>query len=220
MKNVSLILDVAHGCDVDGKQSPCGRHKEWLWSRNMVREMMHTFNNILMPFAYHAPFLDYKEEPGFEARLVAYNEICKADDYTLMLSLHNDAAHKSQCDTNGWCKSAKGIAFWTSRGETDADNVASDLYNHFKIMMPREHYRTAYWLNKGESEKDPDWEANFNILAGYKGIKPNYEGVLMEVGFQTNKADVKKLLNKEWNNSFRWTLINALCNILIKKQRS
>ena len=29
------IIDFAHGSDVAGKQSPDGRHKEYLWSRKV-----------------------------------------------------------------------------------------------------------------------------------------------------------------------------------------
>ena len=36
-KNITIILDPAHGEDVPGKRSPDGVHREYRWSRDRVR---------------------------------------------------------------------------------------------------------------------------------------------------------------------------------------
>ncbi len=210
----SLILDVAHGINTPGKQSPDGRHKEWIWSRETARKAMHELLNTNdLNFHFHCPYLSYENEPGLTKRVQIYNQMSKTYDRTLVLPLHNDAAPLNICDNEGWCSSAHGIAFWTSRGETPADKWATFMYNRFKILMPDEHFRTAYWLGEKEKIKDPDYEANFTVLAGNKYVKPLYEAILMEVLFQTNKKDVEKLLSEDWNDIFVSILVSVIVEL-------
>jgi len=106
-----LILDVAHGKNVSGKRSPDGEHREYLWSRNQIKKLMHRFISISnLPFYFHAPFLDYENEPGLIKRVIEYNRITKAYDKTFMLSLHNDANHPDKCDSDGYGE-GHGMAF-------------------------------------------------------------------------------------------------------------
>jgi N-acetylmuramoyl-L-alanine amidase len=207
-----LILDPAHGKNVKGKCSPNGEHKEYLWSRYQIRDLMR--NSIYdknCPYIPDIPFLDYENEPGLTDRVKMYNSRCKQYDNCLVLSLHNDANPKSICDNEGFGQ-GHGIAFWTSKGETKADRYAEFMYTEFKKLMPKEHFRTAYWLSEKEIIKDVDYEADFTILAGNNHIEPRYEAILIEVLFQNNREDLKKLLNSDWNNMFN----NALRMVLYK----
>lgn len=210
---VGLILDPAHGKDTVGKRSPDGLHLEYKWSRlrliNIFRRFVETSNTNI-----HAPFLYEENEPGLTRRVLYYNEnICPLYDRTIMFSLHNDAENPKTCDVQGWGK-AHGIAFWTSRGETPADVYATQLYEYCVSRMPEESFRTAYWLNKGEQIKDPDYEANFTVLAGNRTVKPFYEGILVEWKFMTNKKDVQDLKDPVKNQQVEDVLFSGLLNII------
>jgi hypothetical protein len=212
----TLILDVAHGKNVPGKRSPDGVHLEYLWSRNCARSLMHKFNSISrLPFYVHCPYLSYENEPGLMNRVETYNCIVPAYDNSLMLSLHNNANHPSKCNKEGWGK-AHGMSLWTKKGETKADEYATFMYKQFKKMMPDEYFRTAYWLEKGENVSDPDYEANFTVLAGNKFEKPKYEGILFEVLFQDNKDDLEKLLDPYWNMNFNHNLVFILIELFVQ----
>ena len=39
MKQITVILDPAHGSDVPGKRSPDGTHLEYRWSRERVKSL-------------------------------------------------------------------------------------------------------------------------------------------------------------------------------------
>lgn len=199
----AIILDVAHGKYIKGKMSPEGKHQEWWWSRQTARRLMTQSLKANLPYDVLCPYLSYQYEPGLRARVDEYNEICKGYDETIMLSLHNNAAHSNSCDAEGWCRLARGIEFWTSKGETKADIYCTLIYNIFKELMPNEKYRTGYWLGEKEKIKDPDKEANFTVIAGYRKtsnifIKPKYHGILLEIKFMTNRQDVVDLNNMVW----------------------
>ncbi len=204
-----LIFDPAHGSDTPGKRSPDGKHREYLWAR---KRFINVYNRIVAEtkIPIFAPFLQVDIDVNMLYRIRSYNRECGGQEVRpLLISLHNDAENPNTCDADGWGK-ASGAAFWTSRGEDNSDKESNVMYNHFRAEMPDEKYRTAYWLGRGEKVKDPDYEANFNILVGKNGIKPQYDAVLIEWLFQTNKRDVKKLMTRKYNKQFEDSLFN-LC---------
>lgn len=200
MNKQAVILDPAHGKDTPGKRSPDELHREYLWSRGRIATIV---NNILkltnLNFDLYYPFLYNEYEPGLTNRVVKYNSIAKDYERTFMLSIHNDAFKKGKT----WEK-PHGVSVWTSKGEDDSDPIATSLYNFLRVKYPNEKFRSAFWLNESEKIKDPDWEANFTVLAGNKKKKiyPEYDAVLLEWLFQTNKEDVKKLMNPIHNEYF------------------
>lgn len=198
----SLILDPAHGRDTPGKRSPDGLHLEYLWSRRRIARIVgKLLSSEKMPFDLFFPFLYHVEEPGLTTRGLRYNEIASNYDDTFVLSLHNDAEPPSKLDAKGWGK-AHGTGVWTSRGEDGSDSIATSLFEFLKASYPSDKMRSAYWLNKGEHVRDPDYEADFTILAGNYKFKPKYKAVILEHGFQTNKKDVAKLINPIHNELF------------------
>lgn len=206
-KNRTIILDVAHGIDAPGKRSPDGKHLEYVWSRNRVAKIydnIHKSKNKIT-FDIFTPFLNEINEAGLINRVKKYNDIAKNYDATFVLSLHNDAFG------DNWSK-PHGVSVWTSKGETMSDKYATSLYNYLINVYPNEKFRSTNWLNEHEINKDPDWEANFTILAGNKYIKPLYDAVLLEWLFQTNKEDVKKLMNPIHNEYFEDMMTNWLIN--------
>jgi len=192
----AVIFDPPHGMDTPGKRSPDGEHRECLWGRERIVKVV---NNIIavkyLGFDPLYPFLYTENEPGLTTRVKKYNEISKDYDNTFVLSIHNDAFG------NDW-SNPTGISVWTSKGETSSDKYATSLFNHLESKYPNEKMRPANWLSEKEKNIDPDWEANFTILAGNSKIKPNYDSVLLEFLFQTNKEDVKKLQNPIHNEYF------------------
>lgn len=192
----AIILDPAHGEDTPGKRSPDGFHREYIWSRERISKIALNILSIEnLGFELFYPFLNYENEPGLSNRVKHYNEIAKDYDSTFMLSIHNDAYG------DGWGK-PRGISVWTSKGDDESDPIATDLFQFLKMHYPNDKFRSANWLSEDEKTKDPDWEANFTVLAGNKNIKPNYDAVLLEWRFQTNKQDVELLKNAVHNTYF------------------
>jgi len=210
MRNV-VILDPAHGKDVKGKRSPDGTHLEYLWSRARISGIIKNIYSVKPNFDLMSPFINEENEPGLTNRVRKYNEIAGDYDNAFMLSIHNDAQNKDQCNNFGW-GSARGISVWTSKGENDSDMIATNLFDFLKLKYPNDKFRSAYWLSEKEKVKDPDWEANFTILAGNEYIKTNYDSVLLEWRFQTNIEDVKLLQNKIHNEYFEDTITQWIIN--------
>lgn len=193
----AIILDPAHGKDTLGKRSPDGIHREYLWSRERIINIV---NNLLsiknLGFDLFYPFLYNENEPGLTNRVIKYNEISKDYDNTLVIPIHNDAENPKTCAFDGWGK-ANGVAVWTSKGQNNSDIIAADWFNFMKGKYPNQYFRKAMWEGN-----DPDYEADFTILAGNSKIKPNYDAFLIEWLFQTNREDVKKLINPIHNKYF------------------
>lgn len=207
----ALILDPAHGKDTAGKRSPDGLHREYLWSRSRIATIVNELLKINnLNFDLYYPFLYNENEVGLTNRVLKYNEISKAYDNTFMLSIHNDAFGKGAT----W-ETPHGVSVWTSKGEDNSDPYATSLFNFLKVRYPNQKFRSAYWRNEHEKIKDPDWEANFTVLAGNRKVKPTYDAVLLEWLFQTNKEDVKSLMNKKHNEYFEDMMVLWITNTFI-----
>jgi len=100
---------------------------------------------------------------------------------SVLLSLHSNAIGNSII---GPSLAANGVDIYTSRGQTGADAVATDIFNAFKSL-------NGLRLRGGEyTDGDPDHEADFYIVR--KTVMP---AVLGEVGFFTNLDDARYLAN-------------------------
>lgn len=190
MKNLTIILDPAHGADVKGKCSPDGVHKEYLWSR----ERVHKLETLLISAGYKV-FLttDSNDEPGLSKRKEVASKI--EGSKKLLISLHNNAAG----DGSKWLK-ARGIAVYTTKGETKSDKCAEVIIRHFEKDFPELKMR-KYSPKKMEE----DFEENFTVLMG-----SNYMAVLIEWLFQDNKEDVELLGNPSVNRRMEYSLLDAI----------
>ncbi|MHA1809379.1 MAG: N-acetylmuramoyl-L-alanine amidase family protein [Candidatus Heimdallarchaeaceae archaeon] len=85
---------------------------------------------------------------------------------------------------------ANGFEIFTSPGNTKADSLATNIFNHFKSSYPYVNKRTDL------SDSDPDKEASFFVLT-----KTKCPAVLIEYGFITNDEDRARLTseNDQWN---------------------
>jgi len=203
----AIILDPPHGKNTPGKRSPDGKHRECFWGRKRIIKVV---NNILKSKEssdIYYPFVYEENEPGLTNRVLKYNSIAKDYDETLVISLHNDAENPKTCDINGWGK-ANGAAVWTSKGQDASDEYATNWFNYFHARYPNQKFRQAKWEGN-----DPDYEANFTILAGNSKVKPLYNAILIEWLFQTNKSDVEKLMNDKHNEYFEDMLTNWILTL-------
>lgn len=185
------IIDVAHGKDVPGKQSPDGRHKEWLWSRIFAQALLELLHDngikAIIP-------VNIDTEPGLIERCHRYNDII---GNKIMISIHNNAAGNGSV----W-KSARGFEIWTSPGQTTSDKVADIFANHIKENFPALPFRTD------TTDGDPDKESRFTVLIGTR-----CPAILIENLFQDNKQDVDLLLNKSFCMRLQTAYYNAILEI-------
>ena len=189
MKNIIVILDPAHGVEVPGKRSPDGKHREYRWSRDRVREL----RIALIEKGYEVYLTTTsEEEPGLTKRKNFASAI--PGKRKLLISPHNDASGNG----SEWMK-AHGVSVWTSKGKTDSDICADFILEQFREDFPEIKIRQY-----SPKHLEKDFEANFTVLMG------NYMAVLIEWLFQDNKEDVEKLSDPLINKRFVESLVKAI----------
>ena len=185
----TIILDNPHGIDTPGKRSPDGKHREYLWGRNMLNEIAQNLINLGVS-VIHSNVYEY--EIGFKKRVEVMNRI---PSNAFVFSLHNNAAGMG----DKWL-SARNPSIYTCRGETQSDTFATMIYEQIIKDIPEIPWR------KDMVDGDIDYEANFAVLMS------KHPSALLEWLFQDNKEDVA-LLNDEKLNE---RLVNALTEVLFE----
>jgi len=204
-KKLLIILDPAHGIDVDGKRSPDGRHREYLWSRERLKVIDH----LLQAHGYTVVWTSTEDhEIGLIKRKNIGNELAKQypDLVPLLISLHNDASGS----TPEW-RSARGASVWTSKGRTTSDIFADLFIQRMTEWMPninRRIYSPAYL--------DRDFENDFTVLMG------DYFALLIECGFQDNKEDVSLLEDPQFCKCVEDWIVDSIedCNKYVLEKMS
>lgn len=189
------IIDFAHGSDVAGKQSPDGRHKEYLWSRKVGKMLAERLKRE----GFEVAFTNTKDtEIGLSRRKeIANNLDAPRGETKFLLSLHNNAAGMG----NEWC-AARGFEICTTKGQTRSDLFATVIFEQLQEDFPT---TDGYKHRTDPSDGDPDKEANFTVLMGN-----NYWGVLLEWLFQDNPDDVALLEDDSVNRELVESLTKAL----------
>lgn len=189
------IIDFAHGCDVPGKQSPDGKHKEYLWSRKVGKWLA----DRLKSEGFDVAFTNTSEkEIGLSRRKEIANSIETPNGGAkFLISLHNNAAGIG----NEWCN-ARGFEIYTSKGQTRSDLFATVIYEQLQEDFPK---TDGYKHRLDYSDGDPDKESNFTVLMG-----KDYWAVLLEWLFQDNKEDVALLEDDRVNLKLVESLTKAL----------
>jgi N-acetylmuramoyl-L-alanine amidase len=182
MKKLLVILDPAHGEEVPGKRSPDGKHREYKWSRERLRELAPKLEAL----GYTVVWTNTTEkEIGLSARKNAGSLLAKQhpDLIPFLLSLHNDASGNGM----QWMQ-ASGISVWTSKGRTTSDIFADYFIQAFKEVIPEVKHRqySPEYLQR-------DYEDNFTVLMG------GYSANLVECMFQDNRDDVELLSDPAFN---------------------
>lgn len=192
-----VILGTAHLDTTPGKQSPDGKFRECLYSREVVRMIKAKLERKGVKV-----FIDYedlqpntamkgstaKQEQSRELtwRVNYVNNLCTkyGTSNCVYVSVHVNAA-----GADGQWKNARGWSVYTSPGKTKSDILATYLYNEAKVILPSD---SKYYVRSDWSDSDPDYEANFYVLT-----KTRCPAVLTENLFQDNKDDVAFLTSDE-----------------------
>lgn len=107
---------------------------------------------------------------------------------SIFLSFHSDA---SGMKSEGQGERPRGISFWTSRGKTLADQIATIWHEEVKKGVLGSTFRDKVLHRVDMSDGDIDWEADFYVLKATA-----MPAVLVENLFFTNREDAKCFLMK------------------------
>ena len=164
----TIILDAAHGSNTAGKCSPDGKHKEYIWSRDILAKVKEGLlnNGVCVVETVTTNF-----EIGLLQRKSIMNAVAAP---AFVFSLHNNAA---KC---GEWANARNASIWTTKGKTQSDQFATYIYEGLVKDVPE-----MQWRKDTYTDNDIDYEENFTVLIS---IHPS---ALLEWGFQDNKEDLK-----------------------------
>ena len=192
--NLSVCLDPGHAASTGGKRSPysLGKVKEPkldFYEYKFTRMIACRLKPRLEEYGIDVFITTTEEEDGIaDLKLTsraqrANNHIIIARKKGIFISIHSDA------DGNGsqWTK-ANGWSCYTTKGETNSDNLADCLYDAAEeIFKPK-----GLKIRTDKSDGDRDWEQDFTVI-----YKANMPAVLVENFFYTNIDDTKYLLSEE-----------------------
>ena len=177
---MKILLDNGHGIDTPGKRSPDGHFREYAYNRYLafrIREQLLALGldvQLLVPEC---------EDISLQERCHRVNTICQqlGSDQVLLISLHVNAAGngKEWLNARGWC-------CFTTVGKTEADALATCLYEAAQAQLPGQRIR------KDTTDGDPDLEKDFYILK-----HTSCPAVLTENLFMDNRDDVAFLESAE-----------------------
>lgn len=195
-----ILIDNGHGVDTPGKCSPDASMKkyysplyfrEFSWARKCAQGIC----DVLQAEGYTA-FLLVKEEKDvpLKERTDRIKAYCRTygTENVIVVSIHVNAAAGDQ----KW-HDARGLAIYTSPGQTKSDTLATCIYDAAVEELVERKYGHPYGNTFGpESGKqkpiradwkdgDPDYEAAFWMLTKHPAVS-----VLVEHMFQDNKEDV------------------------------
>ena len=201
-KNVIVCLDNGHGEETPGKRSPWSANavppqlpfREYSYCRDLVKDIAAQ----LIANGYEV-FIVTPEtrDVGLSERANRVNKVVnsakKQGKHVLMISVHNNAAG------NGaeW-KKAYGWSAWTTKGQTNSDQLAQCLYEAAKQILPSKGMK----IRTDRTDGDDDYESNFTII-----YKSNCPAVLTENMFQDCVDEVKWMLTNEGKQA----LVNIHC---------
>lgn len=184
----AIILDYPHGSNTPGKCSPDKSHYEWIWGREVLKQVKNNLEKAGVKV-----FLSNEKpiEIGLQNRVINMNSIASP---AFVFSLHNNAAGMG----TEWMN-ARGASIWTCKGATKSDRLATIIAEKLEKDIPE----AGKW-RKEYSDGDLDWESNFTVLMS------KHPSVLLEWLFQDNKEDLALIKNEEIKNK----LIQSLTEIL------
>ena len=177
---MKILIDNGHGIETPGKRSPNGVLREYAWNRLIASRIV----DRLLSLGLDAELLVPEEtDISLPERCRRVNTWCRrlGKNNVIVISIHaNAAGHGDRWyDATGWCA-------YTSRGNTQADALATSLYHAAQVHLPGKRLRTDY------TDSDPDMEADFYILR-----HTTTPAVLTENLFMDNPTDCAFLLSEE-----------------------
>lgn len=176
------MLDAGHGKDTPGKRSPDSSLMEWEYNREIAKRVQ----KILLSYGWDTRLVVEDDwDMSLKQRYLKVNKIC--DKYgagnVIMVSIHCNAAK------NGQWSNARGWSVWTTKGQTNSDKLADELYMAAQSYLPQ---RGMTLRKETYNDGDVDYEKNFTVIYGAK-----CPAVLTENLFMDNKVDCAWLLTEE-----------------------
>ena len=189
-----VILDNGHGKETKGKRSPVwpdgSQLLEWEFNRDIVSRVTTLMERAGLPCVKLVP--EMSDVPLTE-RCRRANEIYDRNNgHCFLISIHSNAGGGS------------GIEVYTSRGETNADGIAFEIFNQLDEEFGDEWPMRADW-----ADGDPDKEEDFYILSRTK-----CPAVLVELFFMDNKKDCRFILSEEGRQRCASAIYKAIRNLL------
>lgn len=197
MKKHLILLDNGHGENTPGKRSPDGKFREYLYTREIAKEV----RNELIKKGIDCELLvteSYDVSLGERVRRV--NEYCKklGTKNVILVSIHVNAAGEG----TEWLN-ARGFAVYTSKGQTKSDELAEFIVKAAKV------HHAGHYIRADKSDGDSDWEANFAVLKNTKCT-----AVLVENFFMDNKDDVAYLNSDKGKEAVIKTHVDGIIKYL------
>lgn len=189
-----VILENGHGVDCAGKRSPIwgdgSQLLEWEFNRDIVSRLSEMLLRSGIPYEVLVP--EMSDVPLSE-RCRRANEIYDRNNgHCFLISIHANAGGGS------------GIEVYTSRGETNADGIAFEIFNQLDEEFGKEWPMRADW-----ADGDPDKEEDFYILSHTK-----CPAVLVELFFMDNEKDCRFILSGEGRQRCASAIYKAIRNVL------
>lgn len=216
---MKILIDNGHGRETAGKRCPDGRLREYSWAREIASLVVAGLRSRGIDAERIVPE-DSDIHLGERVRRVnaRCNEVGAGN--VLLISIHCNAAG----DGVAW-RSAGGWSAYTSPGHTEADELASCLYEAARTELS--DYIRDFPVNVGLgrydgrqrplrtdfSDGDPDLEARFRILCDT--LCP---AVLTESMFQDNRSDVDFLLSEAGKRHIADLHVNGVVEYLKRKR--
>jgi N-acetylmuramoyl-L-alanine amidase len=205
MSNVLFIVDPGHGGVINGvNQSKDGKYSPKFKDGTRFYEGVNNRDNAKR-------LIDHLSAIGIECvdvtggsdldvpltkRVSVANKLGDKRN-SLYISIHSDA----QGNGDEWMP-ASGISVYTSVGQTKSDAFATILISE----LESEFKQTVKW-RQDTADGDKDKESNFFVLKN-----TSMPAVLIEAGFHTNEAEVKRMMTDDW----KIKLVNAITNACIR----
>ena len=189
---MKILIDNGHGEETPGKRSPDGKFREYLYAREIAKDIEGELKFIGLDAER---IVTETEDISLEERTRRVNEICGrlGAENVVLVSIHCNASKNGE-----WGK-ARGWSAYTSKGKTKSDELATMLY-----VEAAKHF-TGQTIRKEFSDGDPDWEEGFYILR-----KTKCPAVLTENFFMDNEQDLAYILSKEGYEAVVTTHVDAI----------
>ena len=199
-----IILGTAHGTNQD-KLSPDGTHSEALYSRDAVSlvkgELTKRGFTVVVDMPNNRVPNGLTQE--LRARAAFVNSYCKklGSSRVIYVSIHTNGigCDGKWHDTRGWC-------VFTSPGETNADDLATIIWNEANNTFPHDN---TYAIRADWSDKDPDFEAKYAVLT-----QTACPAVLTENFFKDNIKDLQYLQSREGMEAIVRVHVEGICKYI------
>ena len=211
MKKFKILIDNGHGADTPGKRSPDAAKGLWdskyyFFEYSWCREIARMCCDILQAEGYDAELLTPEVlDTPLATRVKRVNNWCNklGKNNVLLISIHNNA-----CGMGDAWKQARGWEIYTTKGITEADYLAEEIYK-----VAKTEFKYPLSIRSGGSKPlTHDKEENFYII-----FKTYCPAVLVENFFQDNKEDVLFLKSTKGKASCAHVIVQGVENYIKTK---